>query len=595
MADINLQDGDNLGKVLEGVDQAVREGVLTALEFYGREKSENGNKIEDVVKVNKLRTEYNKLVTSLVTTRLNDLNKNQKLFLCTGAIGDKAVINGNQVNLLESDIYYALLENFDKREEDSEFNQYVFNPLDKMKALAEGKLEIIDTSGKKKRKKEDTRDPKKVKAELEWKRNDSLKAGENFIRNLGANLDKVMQINPAKLTLLKQNYDYISRYFAILAKGEKVTPEEKKLKDALAIRMDNCAKTLADFTKMYAETFTRSNECTTGLKEKMDEIKEKDVELSRVNDVTAEDTDKAVDEFKNDHVDVVKKDISIINSFIVSASEKSANRVPYSGARVLLTNQLPDVPTAMENFLCTPYNVTQSLKKILSFHTNAFPKDEDGNWKIPPILIEPIRNYCDFLEDRFIMGFISGEPAKKGAYVSFNPIDMQVLKAIGMYLAKDPVYDYRGEINAGTFMGDYTGKVEKTAQVKWTGQDKKMNMVMSAELVDAASRDDAVNDYIAFLFNILNGQNPPPKMSKRKITVLLTYTIIKDVENNIRLLLQYVAQSEPIEARETILKFTNRSADAARDIVRKIVKEDQMVQRTLGNNPEMVIKKLFGG
>ena len=86
-----------------------------------------------------------------------------------------------------------------------------------------------------------------------------------------------------------------------------------------------------------------------------------------------------------------------------------------------------------------------SLKKICSIHTNAFPKDEDGNYMIPPILIEPIRNYVDFLEDRFIMGFVTGEPGKKGAKVSFSPIDFQIMKAVGMYLAKDPIYDYRGE------------------------------------------------------------------------------------------------------------------------------------------------------
>ena len=92
------------------------------------------------------------------------------------------------------------------------------------------------------------------------------------------------------------------------------------------------------------------------------------------------------------------------------------------------------------------------------------------------------------------------------------------MKAIGMYLAKDPVYDYRGEINEGTFMGDYTGKIEKTAQVKWTGQDKKMNMVMSAELVDAASRDDAVQDYMDFMFNALNGLGLRQRCQSVKLT-----------------------------------------------------------------------------
>jgi hypothetical protein len=162
-----------------------------------------------------------------------------------------------------------------------------------------------------------------------------------------------------------------------------------------------------------------------------------------------------------------------------------------------------------------------------------------------------------------------------------------------MYLAKDSVYDYRGEINAGTFMGDYTGIVEKSAQVKWTGADKKMNMVMSSEIVDAASRDDAVDDYMNFYFNALNGLGPPPKMSKRKIGIVLRYTTMKNLETNVKLLLQYVAQSEPTEVRDTIVRYYNRRYDKAKEVVRKIVKEDPVVQRALGSNPEVVISKIF--
>ena len=142
-------------------------------------------------------------------------------------------------------------------------------------------------------------------------------------------------------------------------------------------------------------------------------------------------------------------------------------------------------------------------------------------------------------------------------------------------------------------MGDYTGKIEKTAQVKWTGQEKKMNMVMSAELVDAASREDAVQNYMDFVYNVLNGLGAPQKMSKRKINVLLRYATIQSIENNVRMLLQYVAQSEPTEVRDTILKYTNRSYDAAKDMVRKIIKEDPVVQRVLGANPDIVIAKIF--
>ena len=49
-----------------------------------------------------------------------------------------------------------------------------------------------------------------------------------------------------------------------------------------------------------------------------------------------------------------------------------------------------------------------------------------------------------------------------------------------------------------------------------------------------------------------------------------------------------------MEVRDTIVKFVDRNYDRAKDLVRKIVKEDPLVQRTLGNNPEFVVSKLFG-
>ena len=593
MAEMAVKESEAINKVFEGIDGAVKETVLIAIEFFGKEKSDAGKPIEDIVKVTKLRNAYNTLVSALINERMNKLNRHQSLFLTTGAIGDVATINDKEVKLLDPKIYSALLEVFDKKDKSNPFSDLVYTPLEKMKALAEGTIELIDTSGKKKRNKSNEVDPKKAKADLDWKINDDIKAGDNIIRTSGNIIDKLMQIDATKLKNFKLNYDALVRYFSILKKRGKATPEEKKLKDAFATKSDAIGRMLADFTKLYAEAFGRANENVAKLKERVDGIKEKEIEYARVSTQVAAEVDAKVDSYTSDHTDVIKRDISIINSFIVSAAEKSSNRVPFSGARVLIDSQIPDMEKAMDNYFCTTENVLRSLEKIAKIHTNAFPKDQDGNFIIPPILIEPIRNYVDFLEDRFIMGFISGEPGRKGAKVSFSPVDFQVMKAVGMFLAKDPIYDYRGEINEGTFMGDYTGKIEKTAQVKWTGEQKKMNMVMSAELVDAASREDAVQNYIDFVFNAVNGLGPPPKMSKRKINVLLRYATIESIENNVKLLLQYVAQSEPTEVRDTILKYTNRSYDTAKDMVRTIVKEDAMVQRTLGNNPEFVIAKIF--
>jgi len=587
-----VKPGEALNNVLEGVSEDIKKIVFDAVEFYGKEKSEAGHKIEDMVKVNKLRNAYNTLVSALLD-KLNKLNKFQRLFLTTGVLADVVEVNGTSVTLLDPGIYSVLFDSFENREKDA-LSEAIYTTLDKMKALAEGRIQLIDTSGKRKRTIDNSVDPKKVKAGLEWKKADSLRSGANLVREISNDFDKLTQLSTEKIKNAKLNYDVIKKYFDLLLKGHRLEPEEKKLKTALKTRIDILSKTLIEFSKMYAEIFGRTNEQMESLKEKIDDVQQKEEEIEQADTMISSEMDRQIDEFGTEHLDTIKRDIIIINNFIVNAAEKNPNRVPYSGSRIVVNSQIPDLERANDSYFCTPQNVENALKKILAIHTNAFPKDEDGRYMIPPIIIEPIRNYVDFLEDRFVMGFISGEPGKKGANVSFSPVDFQVLKAVGMYIAKDSIYNYRGEINEGTFMGDYTGKLEKKAQVKWTGEDKKFNMVISSQLVDAASRDQAVQDYMDFLFNSVNGLGPGPKMSKRRINVLLKYCVIKSVENNVKLLLSYVAQAEPTEARDTILFYTERNYDVAKEMVRKIVKEDQQVQRVFGTtNADFIINRIF--
>lgn len=587
-----MAETETINKVFEGINTEVQKSVLDAVEFYVREKTDSGNKIDDMVKANKLRNAYNTLVSCLINERMNKLNRHQLLFLNTGAIADKVEINGKVIELLDTEVYNWLLENFDKKEE-SQFANVVVPVLEKWKLIAEGKLDLIDTTGKKKRGKEAKIDPQKLKATLEWQRNDAVKAGANISRTVIPLIEKISGIDPNRLKSFKMNFEILNVYFNLLQKGQKISPEEKKNKDAFAGKADAIAKVLIDFTKLYTEIFNRTHDALVSFKQKIDEIKDKDMELAKVSTMVSSEENVTVDSYTKDHLDLIKRDKVIVDTIVVGASEKSPNRVPFSGSRILINAHIPDITKANENYIATPQKIIESLKKILSIHVNAFPKDVDGNFIIPPILIEPIRNFVDFFDDRFIMGIVSGEPGKKGAKVSFTPVDFQVMKAVGLYLAKDSIYNYRGEINEGTFMGDYTGKMEKSAQVKWTGEQKKMNLVMSAELVDAASREDAVQNYMDFVFNAINGLGTPPKMSKRKINVMLRYVTIYSIENNVKLLLQYVAQSEPTEVRDTILKYTNRNYDVAKNMVRKIVREDQIVQRVLGTNPEHVIARIF--
>jgi hypothetical protein len=247
----------------------------------------------------------------------------------------------------------------------------------------------------------------------------------------------------------------------------------------------------------------------------------------------------------------------------------------------------------LHNQICTPENVHAAMQKILKVHVNAFPKSPSGAFQIPPIILEPVRNVVDWLEDRFIMSVVSGEQVKKGPNFSLNPIEAQVMKAIGMYISKDSIYNFRGEQNAGTFMGEYSGKVEKSAKVVFAGADKKMTMVASAKQVDAAGREQAVADYMEFTFNVMNGLMPNPKMSKRRIAILLRYVVIGDLQQTVIYMLRYAAMAELQEVRESLLKHVNNNYVEAKKLVEDSWKDEQ-VPRILGPKPTQFMQKMFG-
>ena len=123
--------GEAINKVFEGIPADVQQTVITAIEFFNKEKSDAGNKIEDVVKVNKIRNAYNTLVTTMLNERLNKLNRHQMLFLCTGALADSVEINGTKVELLDSKVYNELLNTFDKKDTHSPFATVVFSTVKK--------------------------------------------------------------------------------------------------------------------------------------------------------------------------------------------------------------------------------------------------------------------------------------------------------------------------------------------------------------------------------------------------------------------------------------------------------------------------------
>ncbi|MBI4983839.1 MAG: flagellar basal body rod protein FlgC [Rhodocyclales bacterium] len=62
-----------------------------------------------------------------------------------------------------------------------------------------------------------------------------------------------------------------------------------------------------------------------------------------------------------------------------------------------------------------------------------------------------------------------------------------MLNVFGISGSALTAHDYRGEVNAGTFIGDYSGRMEKKTSVKWAGDDKKFTMQSTSQVVDSAA------------------------------------------------------------------------------------------------------------
>jgi hypothetical protein len=173
-------------------------------------------------------------------------------------------------------------------------------------------------------------------------------------------------------------------------------------------------------------------------------------------------------------------------------------------------------------------------------------------------------------------------------------VEVQILRLCALFLTKDPIYDYRGDVRTGTFMGDYMGKVEKETKVSWSGKDKKFSLAATQSMQDEASRDDAIVDYIDFINAIANNIAPPPKISKRKLAILLKYVLFDKLEKNIACILKLVAQTEPAEAKGAIMAFAKDNVDVAKDLIAAAMKTDVMASKMFSDNPDFAFQRVFG-
>jgi hypothetical protein len=269
-------------------------------------------------------------------------------------------------------------------------------------------------------------------------------------------------------------------------------------------------------------------------------------------------------------------------------------RSSLSPARVLLSEQLEKFADAPADCLMLPDLVEERFAEMSRLHINCFEQDAEGRSIIPAVFIEPGSGIVKWLDDRFVASFVQTEPARPGRELSLGSIDIAILRIFGLFLARGDIFNYRGERIADSFMAEYAGQIEQKVAVKFTGANKKLSYGTSTEEKDGASREDAVADYIDFIFCIFNGLPVPKKISQRKIGMLLKYCVFRDVWFSASLVMRLVAPSDQVLAREILLGLAQKYRVHVVDLIRHSLEADPRIASRYRNDAEQAIREVLG-
>jgi hypothetical protein len=597
MADTTVMTNEIYEKVMEGVSPEVRGVVEDGLRAWTKDPATNPS-FTDKVKCEKLRKAFESLCRTLLERQPETLNPSQQLFINTGALADEVELAARPgeepvvAKLLARAFYDKLAEAFGHVAELPEEMDYVLTTVDRARLIAMMDLYALDPQASGKRR---PAMAAKKDGDVKQQREMALSRRNALVKELEEALPQVERLFGKYLVgnkmAAKEAIDSM-RKFHSQAIG-KDAPLEGDAKATLERKLMTAGQVLGTFAEDNAQTLVQIKDLAAQLGPKSIELRKTLYDMDALNAVATDNMRTKYVSYDAEKVSLIKRDVEYTAAFVGKAAESSGMRVATSGSRVLLDSHLDYEADPLKEQICTPENVHAAMQKILSVHTNLFPLSAAGKPIIPRIVIEPVRNVVEWLDDRFLVSLVSGEPARKGPNLSLTPVDLEVFRACGMYLSRDSMFNYRGEQNVGTFMGDYSGKVEKQAKVVFAGADKKMTMVASSAVLDQAGRDQAVTDYIDFIFNVKNGLTPNPKMSKRRIAILLRYCIVDDLETTVILLLRFAGMAELGECRETILKLTQNKYDDAKRLVEGSWK-DPNIPKILGEKPTQYMAKMFG-
>ena len=578
-----------LGGAPDEIDTQMREAIAVLA-------AASRGPAEDAIRAVKLRGAFTTVTDWLLAKRVPALSEAQWLFLSTGAAATTVRFEGagpaGTLEMVPRAVYDALKQARAAKAARPAWAAPILDVEDRIRAIGRGELVGMDSAQSRRRKPAKPLGADQMKDKAKGRLENLGRETRDAIAQVESALNAFATLREEKvLAGVKLNLEVLKKYAQIAGAGAKNDGETRLLasvNDKLG-GLALSAGTLGGQLAKAGEDLTTRGKMLEGKLADLKVCRDEVDRLEAGGAPAAGDEDEVT--YDQDTIAAMRKDADTIASFAVKAAETADNKNAWSGSRILVKTHWEGFGVPAADCLATVPAVVAAIEKIGKIHVNIFPKDADGSFVLPPILIEPIRNFVEFFDDRIIMSFVSGEAPRKGPKISLTPVEVQVLKACGQWLCKDALYDYRGEVNSGTFMGDYSGKMEKKTQVKWTGEDKKLTMAVTSQMADTSSRGEAVNDYADSFFALANGQNPPNKMSRRKLAVMLRYVILESVEKTIGYCLMHCAQQELMETKDTIMKHA-RTETNAKELVTKAL-QDPLIGRSVGDK-DFVLTKLFG-
>ena len=582
---MTIEVNQRLNACLEGVPEDIALMVIEALALLSGEQalvSELGS-ISYQERMFRVREAYRALLFYLIDHYIGAMNPAQRLFVNTGAIADRVVFEDEQgkryeVELLAPHIYETLIADVLSIDESllPRWTRNIYRPEDQFNAIALGVLEPEGLDKKNLAKFRATRslEQQNMSREQATTLNNTYYALLQQSQDLFSHLDNLFdsyarhlhQLPEVQKTLLR-----VQRYNHMIAVRD---PQPEERDEMSRILNDPTHQRMGQDIEIYAQQglniLQQIQEHSQNIDIKNQKLKEISAKLihSGAQDVGSVRHRQDII-FDEETRRLIKRHVQTTGTFAVSAVQSLPQKMDEDTTQILLNAHFRQSESSVSDTLATLSGLQASFEKVMSIHTNLFPRDAADEPILPPVLIEPIRRYLEWTGERFIVGLVTAETPRSGQAYHFSSLDMAVLKLCGMYAFKDKIFDYRGNRLEGNLMADYSARLSSKTTVKWVGEEKKYKLVTVMQEIDSASRSEAVEDYLEFIFHAANGFPAPLHLSKRKMAVMLRYIQIFDPVYTAALVLRYVADQEPEEARNVLVYRAGYDRARAFELVQK--------------------------